>query len=93
MPNPLSAFLLLFAIFCLFLATSFMLNILYHYKVDNNPNQPEKEDKNANQSKIYYIERIKRPKTRKTKKPSIALKGTILTPEQFKKIEDKNFND
>lgn len=48
-------------------------------------------DENTECGKIYYIEKYKQnPVKRKKRKPDIALKGTVISPEEFKKFSDNN---
>lgn len=99
MPNPISTFFLLLALFSLLLAFCFALTLLFHFKLDNkqpserapapqNESAPKTKSSTSN-SKIYYIQSYKPQKRKraKSKKPTIALKGAVLTPEEFKKIK------
>ena len=77
MPNALLAILLLITIFCFFLILSFLLNILYHYKANNNQFIDTNQEKEQPKSKIYYSKRVKSANSKIVKKPQIALKNKI----------------
>ncbi|MBQ7407936.1 MAG: hypothetical protein IJW13_01500 [Clostridia bacterium] len=92
MPNPFIAILLLIAIFCILMVISFTLSIAYSSKAKAKKEQNEKagsSEQEQPQNKIYYIEKYRSsPKKRKRRTPSIALKGTVVTPEEFLKRKD-----
>ncbi len=90
MPNPIECIFTLIALFSLFLAISFLLSLIYGSNKRYNDPSVEKTDEQVTEkqgAKIYYIEKYKKPPVkRRKKKAQIALKGTILTPEEFKRI-------
>ena len=87
MPTPLKGVLTLCATFLILLAFSFVLSVIFKRKNQNDKvvGQPQKNaSKQQNGEKIYYIENYKRPPKRR-RKPSVALKSTIISPEEFKR--------
>ena len=90
MPNPFFAILLLIGIFCFFLGLSFLLNILYHYKADNNQAIDINQQKNQYKSKIYHQKRVKKYYSPNNKKPDIALKNKILISSTPKTYSERN---
>ena len=102
MPNVAQGLLITLAVFCFCFSFVFLLrfgrlyaNFLKKEKEGNSchalrtANENENAEKDAD-PKIYYIcKKEKRKPRRKTrKKPDIALKGIVLKPEQFRRIED-----
>ena len=88
MPEWLSIFLTFLLISSASLGISFLAAVLKDKFAQKETPTEQVED-----PKIYYItetpKKVKRKKTRK--KPTPALKGIIISPEQFKKIDaDKN---
>ena len=80
MPNPFFCLLVLLVIFLLLLALCIFVQFSLLSKQSFNADQPKKEEK------IYYVKKYKRRKARK--KPSedtIAIKGTLLSPDEFNK--------
>ena len=92
MPNPFFAILLLIGIFCFFLCVSFLLNILYHYKANNNQFDTANQQKNQNKSKIYHPKRVNKYYNSQGKKPDIALKNKILISNNTQFCSKNNIN-
>lgn len=75
----------LIAVLCLFAASmliSYVICLINEKKAKKNATQ-------NSDAKIYYItnfERKPKPRPKKSTKPDIALKGTVLRPEEFHKF-------
>ncbi len=102
MPNVAQGILITLAVFCFCFSFVFLLrfgrlyaNFLKKEKEENSchavraANGNETAGKEAD-PKIYYICKTekRKPRRKTRKKPDIALKGIVLKPEQFRRIED-----
>ena len=85
----LKGFLLIIFIFCCSIGFALFIRFMQLYKkFKTEACEPPQKD-----PKVYYIKETilpkKRRKSKKKKSPDIPLKGIVLSPEEFKKIERK----
>lgn len=82
-------FLIIAFIFCCSIGFALFIRFIQLYKkFKNESSTPPPKD-----PKVYYIKETvlpkKRRKPKKKKSPDIPLKGIVLSPEEFKKVERK----
>ncbi len=88
MPKFIIGILILAFIFCISFGLAFLikfLNLYRKYKRDF----AEKEYEKTDDGKVYFIKKtFTAPKRKKTTKPTVALSGIVIKPEEFKKYAE-----
>ncbi len=79
MPNPLFSVAILTILFTVSFAVCFLISFALLFK-KNNQTENDKP-----QETIYYVETQNKNKKKKQSKNTVAIKGTILTPEEIKR--------
>ena len=79
MPNPLFSVAILAVLFIVSFAVCFLISFALLIKQNN---QTERENP---QEKIYYVETQNKRKKRKQSKNTVAIRGTLLSPEEIKR--------